>query len=74
MKEANIRLLDNLAIEANAQIRGIEQIAKKDIDRAYGGIIRAGKGALVEEMCKMLVKIAWDELGGNEKSDRKSVV
>lgn len=68
MKEANIRLLDDLAIEANAQIRGIEQIAKKDIDRAYGGIIRAGKGALVEEMCKMLVKIAWDELGGNEKS------
>ncbi|WP_295914038.1 hypothetical protein [uncultured Alistipes sp.] len=67
MKEANIRLLDDLAIEANAQIRGIEQIAKKDIDRAYGGIVRAKKGALVEKLCKALVKIAWDELGGDKK-------
>jgi len=50
----------------NAQIRGIEQVAKKDTERAYGGIIRAGKGGLVEFLCKKLVKIAWNELGGDE--------
>jgi hypothetical protein len=67
MKTSNSKLLDKLITEANAQIRGIEQVAKKDTERAYGGIIRAGKGGLVEFLCKELVKIAWNELGGNEQ-------
>jgi len=66
MKKNNSKLLDKLINEANAQIRGIEQVAKKDTERAYGGIIRAGKGGLVEFLCKELIKIAWNELGGDE--------
>jgi len=67
MKKSNSNLLDKLIAETNAQIRGIEQVARKDTERAYGGIIRAGKGGLVEFLCKELVKIAWNELGGDEK-------
>lgn len=66
MKRSNLKLIDKLIAETNAQIRGIEQVAKKDTERAYGGIIRAGKGGLVEFLCKELVKIAWDELGCDE--------
>lgn len=67
MKKSNLKTIDKIAKEVNAQIRGIDQVAKKDTDRAYGGIIRAGKGGLVEDLCKELVKIAWDELGGKEE-------
>jgi hypothetical protein len=65
MKKENLKLLNDLTAECNAQIRGIEQIAKKDTERAYGGVIRAGKGGMVEFLCKELIKIAWDEVGGN---------
>lgn len=45
-------------------IRGIEDKAREDEERAYGGIIRAGKGLLVESIGKNLIEIAWQELGG----------
>jgi len=46
-------------------VLGIERIAldKKD-GRAYGGIIRAGKGKLVESIAKHVVRLAWSKLGG----------
>jgi hypothetical protein len=31
-------------------VKGIEQEARESISRAYGGIIRAGKGKLVESI------------------------
>ncbi len=37
--------------------------AEDSEDRAYGGIIRAGKGLLVESIAKSLVEIGWKELG-----------
>lgn len=40
-------------------VSGIDNEAQNDEDRAYGGIIRAGKGKLVEEMATRLVQIAW---------------
>ena len=44
--------------------RGIEKTAKTGVDgRAYGGIIRAGKGEMVESIATEIVKIAWEELG-----------
>lgn len=49
-------------------VRGIEAKAVEDDDRAYGGIIRAGKGLLVENIAKRIVEIAWLQTGG--KSDR----
>jgi hypothetical protein len=44
-------------------VKGIDSKAKDSEDRAYGGIIRAGKGMLVESLGKSLVEIAWKELG-----------
>ncbi|RKZ34081.1 restriction endonuclease [bacterium] len=43
-------------------IKGIEADAQYSKDRAYGGIIRAGKGKLVESIAKSLVEIAWKDM------------
>ncbi|MBI4711733.1 MAG: restriction endonuclease [Planctomycetes bacterium] len=48
-------------------VKGIDSKAKDSEDRAYGGIIRAGKGMLVESLGKSLVEIAWAELGNRPK-------
>jgi len=50
-------------------VLGIEKKAKNNIkERAYGGIIRAGKGELVESITKELLNMAWiDGLGNNPK-------
>jgi len=56
----------------NTLVRGIDEKATTNKDgRAYGGIVRAGKGNLVESIAKVLVKIAWKRLGG--KADRLNV-
>lgn len=57
-------------------VKGIEAKANEDEERAYGGIIRSGKGLLVESIGKRIVEIAWDDLGGNNKRlslDKKSI-
>ena len=64
MKKSNELKLQRLLDIANNKIQGIDMIAQVDEERAYGGIIRATKGKLLEELCKELVVIAWDELGG----------
>lgn len=51
----------------NKLIRGIDQKAKDANDRAYGGIVRAGKGKLVENIAGTLVSLAWNSIGGKEK-------
>jgi len=49
----------------NLLVKNIEEEANADTStRAYGGIVRAGKGALVESIAKTLVQIAWDNLKG----------
>ena len=67
MKPANEKHLKQLIDIVNNRIQGIEYVAQVDQDRAYGGIIRSAKGKLLEELCKELVAIAWDELGGDNK-------
>ena len=46
-------------------VKGIEADAQDDEDRAFGGIIRAGKGKLVESIARNMVEIAWSEIGGS---------
>lgn len=41
-----------------------EKASRRAEGRAYGGIVRAGKGELVESMAKEIVSIAWKLLGG----------
>lgn len=48
-------------------VKGIDNKAHDTEDRAYGGVVRAGKGLLVESIAKRLVEIAWQELGFNKK-------
>src|SRR3972149_6574253 len=48
-------------------VKGIETVANDDDERAFGGIIRAGKGKLVESIAKHMVEIAWDKIGGKPK-------
>lgn len=45
-------------------VKDIDSKAKISEDRAYGGIIRAGKGKLVENTARRLVELAWYLLGG----------
>lgn len=40
-------------------VKEIDEKATGSSDRAYGGVIRSGKGTLVEDMAKSLVEIAW---------------
>src|SRR3989338_3330185 len=47
----------------NLIVDGIDHEADES-DRAYGGVIRAGKGALVESLAKNMVSIVWREIGG----------
>lgn len=49
-------------------VRGIDEKAHKNEEgRAYGGIVRAGKGTMLENIAKTLVMLAWKELGKDEK-------
>jgi len=51
----------------NLLVGGIDEKAHtedKEGSRAYGGMVRAAKGILVESIAKSIVEIAWQELGG----------
>lgn len=51
----------------NLLVRNMDDDAQAaDGDRAYGGILRAGKGALVESIAKTCIEISWRNLGGKQ--------
>lgn len=54
--------LQTLIAAYNKLVNGIDDAAATNHDRAYGGIIRAGKGKLVESMTSQLVQIAWTDV------------
>ena len=52
----------------NVLVKGISQKAIDNQEgRAYGGIVRAGKGNMLENIAKTLVILAWKDLGKDEK-------
>jgi len=61
--------IEDLVNAYNLLVSGIEDKAMNpsadDEARAYGGIVRAGKGLLVESLAKNIALIAWRELGGD---------
>lgn len=69
MKKENDIKIEELVKAYNLLVGGIEDKAmhpsSEDEQRAYGGIVRAGKGLLVESIAKNLIMIAWSELGGD---------
>jgi hypothetical protein len=54
-------------------VRNIESKATTSKDgRAYGGIVRAGKGKLVESIARILVQLAWKRL--EQDQDRLEII
>lgn len=48
-------------------VKGVDDKASANKERAYGGIVRSTKGNLVENIGKELIKIAWEEIGKEGK-------
>lgn len=46
-------------------IKVVDNDASNQNDRAYGGVIRSVKGKLQEHITEEIIKIAWDNVGGN---------
>ena len=70
MNDSTQKQLTALIDAYNLLVKGIEQQAEDDLDRASGGVIRAGKGALVESIARRLIETAW--LGMNQLAKRLS--
>ncbi len=49
----------------NYTVQGINKKALGEKERAYGGVIRAKKGQLVENITQNLIAIAWELVGGS---------
>jgi hypothetical protein len=62
--EREIRLVAN---EYSKLVSNIDKRARRDKERAYGGILRAEKGGLVESLGRKIVEIAWRSLGGSSE-------
>lgn len=67
IKNEILNEVDKLIEAYDLLVKGIDDKANENGDRAYGGIIRAGKGLLVESMAKRIVEIAWKDFGENEE-------
>jgi len=59
--------IDEIVKAYEILVKGIEAKANDDEERAYGGIIRAGKGKLVESIAGHMVEIAWNNLNGDSR-------
>ena len=53
-------------------VKGIDKKAADNQERAYGGIVRSGKGKMLESIAKVLVKLAWRDSGKEE--DRLKII
>ena len=50
----------------NSVVKVIDKDASKQNSRAYGGVIRSVKGKLQEHITEEIIKIAWNNLNGNQ--------
>lgn len=67
MKKINDRKINSLIKEYNTVVKVMDSNAKKQTERSFGGLIRATKGKLQEHITEELIRISWDELGGDKK-------
>lgn len=56
--------IDEIIAHYDAVIKVLDNKAKEQSNRAYGGMVREVKGALQEFITEQLVRLAWEELGG----------
>jgi hypothetical protein len=57
---------EELIIAYNLLLKGIEKEVSDYTDKAYDEMIYAGKGLMVENLCRNIIEIAWSELGNKE--------
>ncbi len=63
MKKSKIDEVQEIIGAYNKVVLNINAEAKEvKVGRAYGGIVRAGKGKLVEAIGKAIIQIAWEKL------------
>jgi len=65
MNEKILAGLNWLINEYEATMDNLERRARETRTRAYGGLIRAEKGRLVEKIAKKLIELAWEDLGND---------
>jgi len=68
--------VDDIIKAYDVLVKGIEAKADSEDERAYGGVIRSGKGFLVESIAHRMVEIAWKNLKGKPNRlsiDRKTI-
>lgn len=53
---------EELITSYNMLVAGIDDEATEDQTRKYGGVIRAAKGKLVEEMATHIIRLSWNEI------------
>lgn len=57
-------IIDEIIQHYNTVVRVVDSDAAEQTERAYGGVIRSVKGKLQEFITEEIVKLAWEELGG----------
>ncbi len=66
MQKTDVLLTEFDLIHAyNSVIRGLDREATDNQNRAYGGMLRAGRARLLESMTRHMTKLAWKKLGCN---------
>lgn len=68
MQEKVKKRLESIIAAYNKLVQNIDSKAKVDDDRAYGGIIRAGKGMLVESIASELIDIGWCDVLNQDRT------
>ncbi len=61
------QIIEQIIKEYNSSIRKVEAKALSSQERSYGGIIRAEKGKLVEEIGRLMVIASWEKLNQDPK-------
>lgn len=56
----------NIIQDYNSVVKVIDKDASKQNSRVYGGVIRSIKGKLQEHITEEIIKIAWNNLNGNQ--------
>ncbi len=68
MQKTDVLLTEFDLIHAYTRVmRGLEKEATESQDRAYGGLLRAKRGKILELMGVYMVKLAWKKLGGDPR-------
>ena len=61
----NSKKIKELTKTYESVVKIVDKKATEDEERAYGGVIRSVKGWLQEHMTEEIIKLSWEEVGGD---------